>query len=154
MNAQHVNAFVIGSYRVLEMVFGDTPTRGDLKALPAVFTTDQCNVTMGVTGQVAGMVIYGMTLVTADRIASAMIGAPIKTFDQLAASAIAELCNMISGNAITALSEIGLKCDLTPPALIRGANTKVSTFSVPAVIIPLELPVGKLNLTISLEERK
>jgi chemotaxis protein CheX len=154
MKSEHVNAFVTGSFCVLGSIFGSPPVRGELKALPAIFTTDQCNVTIGVTGQVQGMVIFGMTLVTADRIASEMIGAPIRTFDQLAASAIAEMCNMISGNAMTALSEIDVHCDITPPALIRGANTKVSTFNVPAIVIPLELTVGRLNLTVSLAERK
>jgi chemotaxis protein CheX len=154
MKSEYVNAFVTGSFRVIESIFGAPPVRGDLHARPSIFTTDQCNVTIGVAGQVQGMVMVGMTLVTADRIASAMIGAPIRTFDQLAASAIAEMCNMISGNAMTALSEMGVKCDITPPALIRGANTKVSTFNVPAIVIPLELTVGKLNLTVSLAERK
>jgi chemotaxis protein CheX len=154
MRSQHVNAFVTGAFRVLESVFGATPTRGELQALPAVFTTDQCNVTIGVTGSIQGMVIFGMSLVTADRIASTMIGAPIKTFDQLAASAIAELCNMISGNALASLSEAGAICDITPPALIRGTNTKLSTLSIPAIIIPLETTTGTINLTVSLIEKK
>jgi chemotaxis protein CheX len=138
----------------LESVFGATPTRGELQALPSVFTTDQCNVTIGVTGDIQGMIIFGMSLVTADRIASTMIGAPIKTFDQLAASAIAELCNMISGNALISLSELGAKCDITPPALIRGTNTKLSTLSIPAIVVPLEFSVGTINLTVSLAEKK
>ena len=154
MKSEHVNAFVVGSFRVLESLFGVAPIRGELKALPEIFTTEQCNVTIGVAGQVEGTVIFGMSLVTADRIASAMIGAPIKTFDRLAASAIAELCNMISGNALIALSDSGARCDLTPPTVIRGANTRVSTLSIPAIVIPLELPVGKLNLTVSLAQRK
>jgi chemotaxis protein CheX len=154
MRSQHVNAFITGSFRVLESVFGAPPTRGELQVLPSVFTTEQCNVTIGVTGDIQGLVIFGMSLVTADRIASTMIGAPIKTFDQLAASAIAELCNMISGNALMALSELGAKCDITPPALIRGTNTKLSTLSIPAIVVPMELTVGTIQLTVSLTERK
>ncbi|MDR3708554.1 MAG: chemotaxis protein CheX [Capsulimonadaceae bacterium] len=154
MKSEHVNAFVTGSFRVIESLFGAPPKRGELQARPSVFTTGQCNVTIGVTGDVQGIVIFGMSLVTADRIASTMIGAPIKTFDALAASAIAEMCNMISGNAMTALSDAGVKCDITPPALIRGTNTKISTLSIPAIIVPLELPVGPLDLTVSLAERK
>jgi chemotaxis protein CheX len=154
MRSQHVNAFVTASFKVLESVFGTPPQRGELQALPAVFTSEQCNVTIGVTGDIQGMVIYGMSLVTADRIASTMIGAPIKTFDQLAASAIAELCNMISGNALMALSEQGAICDITPPALIRGTNTKLSTLSIPAIVVPMEMPIGTVHLTVSLAEKR
>jgi chemotaxis protein CheX len=138
----------------MESMFGEKPTRGELQALPTVFTSEQCNVTIGVTGEIYGMVIFGMSLVTADRIASAMIGTSIKTFDQLAASAIAELCNMISGHGMTALSELGVRCDITPPALIRGTNTKLSTLSIPAIVVPIHIPVGVVNVTVSLTDRK
>ena len=67
--------------------------------------SQQCNVVCGVTGEVQGQVIFGMSLVTADKVASTMLGQTIKTFDALAASAIGELGNMISGNAMQHLSK-------------------------------------------------
>ena len=153
MKSAHVNAFVTAGFRVLESLLGSTPKRGEITALPSVFTSEQCNVSIGITGDVQGVVIFGMSLVTADRIASQMIGTPIKTFDNLAASAIAEMCNMMTGQALTALSACGAACDLTPPALIRGTNTKMSTFSMPAVVIPLIVSAGTVNITISLAEK-
>ncbi|HEY3333096.1 MAG TPA: chemotaxis protein CheX [Capsulimonadaceae bacterium] len=153
MKSEHINAFVVGGFRVLETLLGATPKRGEITALPHVFTSEQCNVTVGVTGDVQGLVIFGMSLMTADRIASKMIGTPIRTFDDLAASAIAEMCNMVSGHALTALSDAGIRCDITPPALIRGTNTKLSTLSIPAIVVPLQLNVGTMNITISLTDR-
>ena len=121
---------------------------------PATFTSQQCNVVCGVTGQAHGQVIYGMSLTTADKIASAMLGQPIKTFDQLAASAIAELGNMISGNAMSKLSESGYISDITPPTIIRGTNVKISTLSIPAVVIPLDTAQGELFITVGLQGKK
>ena len=106
---------------------GQPPVKGELAAQPTIFTSQQCNVVCGVTGQVQGQVIYGMSLTTADKIASTMLGQPIKTFDALAASAIGELGNMISGNAMQHLSEAGWICDITPPTIMRGTNVKIST---------------------------
>lgn len=154
MKVEYVNPFVSSGHKILEMILQEKPGRDKLTALPTVFTSDQLNITVGVTGAIQGTVIYGMSLVTADKVASVMIGQPIKTFDQLAASAIAELCNMISGNALISLSEAGATCDITPPALIRGTNTKLSTLSIPAIIIPLETTTGTINLTVSLIEKK
>ncbi len=139
---------------VLEMVLGAAPIKGPLAMQPATFTSQQCNVVCGVTGQAHGQVIYGMSLITADKVASHMLGQPIKTFDQLAASAIAELGNMISGHAMSKLCDGGFICDITPPTIIRGRDVKISTLSIPAIVIPLETEYGPLSITVGLQGRK
>jgi len=154
MKAEYVNPFVQASFSVLETVLGARPTKGQMSAQPSTFVSEQCNVIYGVTGQVQGQVIYGMSLTTADNIASAMLGSTIKEFDALAASAIGELGNMISGNAMQFLSEAGWVCDITPPTLMRGTNVEISTISIPAILIPLALEQGQLLVTIGLQGRK
>ena len=154
MRVEYINPFIVAAVSVLEMVLGEAPTKGSLAMQPATFTSQQCNVVCGVTGQAHGQVIYGMSLTTADKIASAMLGQPIKTFDQLAASAIAELGNMISGNAMSKLSESGYLSDITPPTIIRGTNVKISTLSIPAIVIPLDTAQGELFITVGLQGKK
>jgi len=121
------------------------PEKGQLSMRPATFTTQQCTIAIGVAGAITGTVMYGMSLSTADRIASIMLGSPIRTFDRLAASAIAELGNMITARAICQLAESGLNCDITPPSIIRGTNVKISTLETPAVVIPMVLDVADSN---------
>ena len=154
MKAEYINPFILAAVSVLEMVLGEAPRQGTPAMQPATFTSQQCNVVCGVTGQAHGQVIYGMSLATADKVASAMLGQPIKTFDQLAASAIAELGNMISGNAMSQLSEGGYVCDITPPTIIRGTNVKISTLSIPAIVIPLGTAQGQLLITVGLQGKK
>lgn len=153
MKVQYINPFVNASFTVIEMVLGMKPEKGALAMKPAVFTSQQCNIITGVTGKVEGQVVYGMSLLTADRIASAMLGQQIRTFDQLAASAIAELGNMITGNASSLLTEAGFPCDITPPSIIRGTNVKMSTLNIPALVVPICLEIGEIELTVSLKER-
>ena len=74
MKSEYVNPFVTASFSVLEMVLGAPPVKGTLTMQPTIFTSQQCNVVCGVTGHVQGQVIYGMSLATADKIASAMLG--------------------------------------------------------------------------------
>lgn len=154
MKVEYVNPFVTATVKVLEAVLMETPVRGELKALPAIFTSEQLNVTVGITGDVQGSAIFGMSLTSADRIASKMIGAPIKTFDQLAASAIAELSNMISGNALSLLSEAGYTCDIAPPTLVHGTDLQISTLSIPSIVAPFTLSQGGFKLTIGVRARK
>lgn len=154
MKVEYVNPFVEAAFKVLEAVLKHKPTKGALAMLPATFTSHQCNVVTGITGQIQGSVIYGMSLATADKVAGTMLGHEIKVFDQLASSAIAELGNMLSGNAMAVMSEKGYTCDMTPPTLIRGTTVKISTLNIPAVVIPLQLAEGDLFITVGLQERK
>jgi chemotaxis protein CheX len=153
LKVEYVNPFVTASFNVIEMVLGTKPSKGQLAMRPAVFTSQQCNVITGVTGKIEGQVIYGMSLITADKVASQMLGQPVRTFDQLAASAIAELGNMITGNAMALLSEAGFVCDITPPSIVRGTNVKITTLTIPALVIPVCIDLGSIEMTVSLQER-
>lgn len=153
MKAEYINPFVAGAFHVIKAVLDVEPVKGKLDVRPNIFTSQQCNVIMGVTGKIEGQVIYGMNLITADRIASHMLGQQIRTFDHLAASAIAELGNMITGNASTYLAKAGYECDITPPSIIRGTNVKISTLCIPAIVVPLDTRFGKIEITASLNAR-
>jgi chemotaxis protein CheX len=151
MKVEYVNPFVTASFSVLEMVLGHKPVKQALAMQPASFTSHQVNVVCGMTGQVQGQVIYGLSESAALQTASTMLGQPVKIFDQLAASAIAELGNMISGNALLHLSEAGYICDITPPTIVHGSKVTINTLSIPAVVIPLEIAQGQLSITIGLQ---
>ena len=154
MKVEYINPFIEASFSVMGMVLGSAPVKGNLAMQPTTFTSHQCNIVCGVTGQVQGQVIFGMSMIVADQIASTMLGQPIKTFDQLAASAIAELGNMISGHAMSKLSEAGYVADITPPTIIRGTNVKISTLSIPAIVIPMSMEQGDISITVGIQGRK
>ncbi len=154
MKVEYISPFVEASVNVIQTLLSIVPERGTLSARPQVFTSQQLNIVCGITGAVEGQVIYGMSIIAADKIASKMLGAPVVTFDQLAASAIAELGNMISGNSLTLLASRGYSCDITPPTIVKGANVKISTLSIPALVIPMKLrDVGDFEINVSLQER-
>jgi chemotaxis protein CheX len=155
VKVQYVNPFAQGALTVMQQVLNATPERGELSARPKLFTTQQINIVCGITGPVEGLVIYGMSMVTADKIASRMIGAQVVTFDQLAASAIAELGNMVSGTAMSLLAQQGLCCEITPPTIIRGTNVRITTLEIPAIVIPLRVEdIGTVEVNVSLQERR
>lgn len=155
MKVEYVMPFVQASLNVMQQVMSIAPERGQLSARPEVFTSQQLNIVCGITGDVQGQVIYGMSMVTADKIASLMIGQTVVQFDQLAASAIAELGNMISGNSMTLLAAQGFQCDITPPTIVKGTNVKISTFNIPALVIPLKMPgMGEFEINVCLREGK
>ena len=153
MKVEYISPFVEASVNVFQTLMNTTPERGKLSARPQIFTSQQVNIVCGINGDIEGQVIYGMSIVAADKIASKMLGQSIVTFNQLAASAIAELGNMISDNSMALLSEQGFNCQITPPTIVKGTNVKISTLNIPALVIPMKVAdIGDLEINVSLRQ--
>jgi chemotaxis protein CheX len=153
MKVEFINPFVSAGMQVLEGIVANKPESGELAVRSAVFTTQQVSIVIGVTGAIEGQAVYGMSLVTATRIAAAMSGTLEMTFNEMAASAIAELGNMISGHATTLLAEGGHNCDITPPTIIKGRDIELC-MSTPALVVPLYIDCGKIEINVALKENE
>ena len=77
-------------------------------------------IMLGITGEIKGQVILRFRNDIALDIASKMCMMPMTELNELAQSAICELCNMILGNAATVFSTNGVGIDITPPTVCRG----------------------------------
>jgi chemotaxis protein CheX len=149
-----VTPFAIASFAVMSMLFNEVPTKGPIVTLADRSTDYQVVVAIGVTGGLRGHVVFGMSTETALGVTSAMVGAPADSFDELAKSAIGELANMICGNGLLQLTDQVGTCDITPPALMSGLGSDVSTISVLPTIIPLTLSFGGIDLIIGLAAKE
>jgi len=151
MKVEYIDPFVQAAFEVIAQVTGDQPTRGPLSLRDKSFTTQQVTIVVGVTGPVEGQALYGMSIVTASKIAAAMLQQEVVTLDALATSAISELGNMITAHATARLAKSGIVCDITPPSVLRGMNVEVSTF-IPALVVSVLTQFGKMEINVSLAE--
>lgn len=151
MRVEFIEPFVGSVFSVLETITGDAPTRGQLSLRQSTFTSQQVSILAGVNGEVEGAVLYGMSTETAKQIAGAMMYMEVAEFDEMALSALAELGNMVTGNAITALSKNGYDVDITPPSVVRGTEVVIST-KPPALVVPVNTKFGCIEINVSLEE--
>ncbi len=84
-----------------------------------------------------------------------MGGIPVKVFDEMAKSAIAELCNMILGNAATIFFKNKINIDITPPTVLTGDNIQLSPTKVIVICIPIYLDDDiSMELSVSYIENK
>jgi chemotaxis protein CheX len=151
MKVEFIEPFVGAAFSVLETVTGERPVRGQLALRTSTFTTQQITIVAGVNGEVEGVALYGMSLVTAMKIAGAMMASQVSELDDMALSAISELGNMITGNAITMLSRNGYDVDITPPSVIKGTQVEMST-RIPALVVPVNTPFGSIEVNVALAE--
>ena len=150
MKVEFVNPFIQAASEVLESEVGGESQRGELRLHKSAVTTDEVTAIVGVTGTVTGLVLYSMSEATAKAILSRTMHQDFTEFDMLAQSGIGELGNVITGRAGVLLSEAGYPSNLTPPAVVVGKGSMVTTLDLNRLVLPLETEVGSLEIQIVL----
>ncbi|NLA60915.1 MAG: chemotaxis protein CheX, partial [Firmicutes bacterium] len=145
LKAGLVNPFVESAYKFLQDEVRMEVTRGQLRLETSKATQGEINVALGVAGDAEGIVIYSMSEKVAKAIASALLDDVVPVFNELAESSIAEMGNIITGQAAAGLEEHGYICKLTPPTIIAGKGVMISTVDIQRLVIPIELPVGLME---------
>lgn len=128
------------------------PTMGKISIKPSPYFTSPVIVVIGVVGGFKGQIYFEMSLDTAKKIASHMMGgAGGEEFDELSKSAVSELGNMVMGQAGILFERREIRIDLTPPTLITGERIEVSN-KMAAIVIPLTFSsFGDVTLNIAVE---
>jgi chemotaxis protein CheX len=153
MRVEYINPFVEAAFTVLKEVLSVEVKRGEIYLKSTSMPVMGVAAIVGLAGDVEGRVLFDMNKQTALDIASAMNGEKIADLDDLAKATITELANMITAQAVTKLHDLGFRFDLTPPAIFTGENMEVSDQDVEALIVPMELPQGKIEINVAIRER-
>jgi chemotaxis protein CheX len=150
LQAVHINPFLQSATLVLEQMCAVSPERGELSVRIIEFKDNYVWLQIGVLGQMSGDIVFGFPEAVALRIVSGMMGGyAVTEFDEMSQSAIAELGNMISGNASSILYNEGIRIDITPPVLINLDNKSDIFSRRKAVVIPLRLAdIGEFEIYI------
>ena len=151
MRVEFVNPFIQAAREVLMAEVGGRTERGDLRLQKSAYTTDEVTALVGVTGRVTGMVLYSMSEATARTIVSRLMGQEFFAFDELAQSGIGELGNVITGRAGVLLADAGYPSNITPPALVLGRGTMVTTLDLHRLVFPLQTEAGCLEVQVVLK---
>ncbi len=142
INADYVNPFLIASTKVLQDMCGITAQVGKPYRRENEYTEDKFLIMVGVTGEMAGQVIYCFPLNVALDIASKMCMMPMTELNELAQSAVCELCNMMLGNTATVFSTKAIAIDITPPTMCTG-TVKFFSDRTSNICIPLSYDTDK-----------
>ncbi|HZR97051.1 MAG TPA: chemotaxis protein CheX, partial [Chloroflexota bacterium] len=114
-------------------------------------TTQEVTAIVGITGQLTGLAVYGMSREMAVAVVGQLMGAPVEELDDLALSGVGELGNVITGRAATLLAEQGIRADIAPPVLLVGAGSRVSTAGIQRLVVPLVTPFGTLEAQLAIK---
>ncbi|WP_274363852.1 chemotaxis protein CheX [Paenibacillus thermotolerans] len=149
MNTEYINPFLESARIVIEQVAGVKPSAGELGVKEIIQHDGYIWIHVGMTGQMAGDVMFGLHEHVAIKMVSAMMGGYVlEELGEMGHSAISELGNMISGNASTMLYDQGVKVDITPPKIIQ-ASESFALKAKKALSIPLSMDgIGDLDIQV------
>ena len=153
MRVEYINPFVESAYSIMKEVLQTEIVRKDLYLKKTSQPVMGVAALVGLAGDVEGRVLIDMSQESAIKIASTMNGEELTELDDLAKATITELANMITAQAVTKLFDLSFKFDLTPPSIITGDNMQVSNADVEALIVPLEMPQGLVEINVAIRER-
>jgi chemotaxis protein CheX len=152
MHIKIVNAFVKAAQAVLAAETTLSFARGEMELSDHVYLSDEVTVIISLVGQVRGTVLYSLAEADALTLAGYLLGEPFAAFTPLAQSGIAELGNVITGQATGTLAEAGCEVSLSPPTLLIGKGMALSTLDLPRLVVSLKSDMGVIGLHLALRQ--
>ena len=134
VKAEHINPFIISVCKIMKDMCMLDLKIGKPSVTKGEYPGDTSIIKLGLTGNLTGEVILNIMHSTALQIVSKMVMMPVEAIDELGQSAIAELGNMIAGNAATVFANSGIIIDITPPSYCIGRQYQddgKELFSIP-----------------------
>ena len=152
MDAKLVNPFVNAFTTVMPQMGFVEPKRTKLYMREKNAVSLGVSVVVGFTKQVRGNVVYNMNVETAKFVASTMMmGMPVAEFDAMAQSAISEMSNMLTANAATNLTGMGLEVDISTPSLTVGEKFQVKISEGQYITVEMDLDGHTVEIDIAVD---
>jgi chemotaxis protein CheX len=153
MDVKLLNPFIQAAAEVLKAEVGANVSRGVISLQKSALTSDDITVLINLVGDVYGVVMYGMPTSTGLKMVSKIMGQEFLELNPLAQSGVAELGNVISGQATVRFSEAGYHSNISTPMVVTGNGIEISTLDFARIVVPLETQFGVLTVHLALRER-
>lgn len=150
MDVRLANSFIDAFMFVMSGIGCPTPKRLRLYVRDRNALNSGVAVKVDFTRQMSGSVVYNMREDTAKFIASTMMmGMPVIEFDEIAQSAISELSNMLSANAATNLTKLGIDVDISTPQLNIGAGAAINVSDSQFLVVAMDVGGHRVDIDIA-----
>lgn len=151
MDVNNINPFIKSFTSVMPQLGFTEIKKGKLSLKDKDLVCSGIVVVVGIVGDIKGNIVYSLDIESAKKIASTMMmGQPVEEFNEISKSALSELSNMLTANAITVFSEQGVEVDISTPTLFEGRDISIKMSSKKVICIELsadEIPI-EINISI------
>ncbi|MEN8904953.1 MAG: chemotaxis protein CheX [Clostridiales bacterium] len=151
MDVNNINPFLKAFESILIQLGANSVKKSSLKLKKNMTTNKDVTTFVGLVGSVRGNISYSFTSKTAIGLASLLMGMELDSLDEIARSSIAELSNMITGNAVSILEGKGRKIDITTPTVVLGEDMYFVLGTVDTIAVEFETQYGIVEVNFGLE---
>jgi chemotaxis protein CheX len=155
MKLELIQPFINAADAVLAQSLQSGTSMGDVTMEAEVYRRKGVAAVILITGDIEGRVVLDLDSETAARVASLMTGTHVEEAKGMAGDAILELSNLVIGNAVTSLNDLGFHFKVHPPEVHQSDHGFPSSEDTEAVVMRLETSCGPvfLNLALRYNER-
>ena len=154
MKVEQINPIYTASRDVFKKMFDWDVEKGKLQIVEEINTRNMTNVSIGITGDLKGTILFSFPEGLVLKIVEEMSGMKFEKVDKFVASAIGELANIISGNAMNGFSGNDYNCDIVPPQISLGESTTFTTATDKVLLINMKSQDYTFDLFISIADNK
>ena len=115
--------------------------------------TEGIHVFLGVTGDLEGSVTLTLTEDFALKYTTRMLDMEMSEYDEVVASAIGELGNMVVAQTTMNFQGLGHNCDLTPPTIMRSDSAELRSPQSTLMLLQFTTDWGNVSTRVSLRPR-
>ncbi len=149
LDVRYINPFVEAVNVVFETMLGLKPQRKTLKVNPSEANTQQVTSIIGISGKVHGVVALRFPPETALALAGRLLGSEVTEVNDEVVDAVAELANMVAGNAKAKL-DMDPPLELGLPTVVEGAGYRLKYPSNSHWLeVPFQTEGGSFGMEIS-----
>jgi len=151
MKVEYINPFYKATKDIFKLMLNVDPQRKDLQVVEDMIQSKETSVLIGITGDLQGGIMFSFPLDMALEMIKIMSGMDLNIIDSFASSALGEIGNIISGNALMELSKNNYVCNIIPPQIFVGEHRSLSLANQKALLLTLTTPIGDFDLSIFLK---
>lgn len=152
MNSDFVNPFYVATREVFRLMLDLEIQRGAEQLKQDGLENKKACVSIGIVGDLEGTIQYNFPESMTLEMVRIMSGMEMEVVDDFVASALSEIVNIISGNAMTNLFESNYTCDILPPT-IELIEEVTEHPSDKVISLPLETIIGPLRVEVDLRKK-
>ncbi|HHT92224.1 MAG TPA: chemotaxis protein CheX [Clostridiaceae bacterium] len=146
MNNKILEHFLQATNEVFQMMFDiefDFSTPMEAKSLH--YDEGHICAEIALLGDIKGTITFKFNADTALDLVEIMCGMEIDEVDEFVKSALGEIANIISGNALTTLSQEEIIGDLEPPLIITQSKKYEENDNVHITVVDATSDIGTMN---------
>lgn len=149
MRLDHIDPFVESARYILSEVSHLDIKDGELSLKHSPIPAKDNVIIIGIAGDMEGRVIFEMDNKTALTLAGIMNNTKFEQLNPIAIDSLSELTNMMIGNAVSRLNDMGFNFTVTPPTFLKGNDLISSISQIETLVVNLSTEYGEVTLNIA-----